>query len=154
MTPRKCFIFDLDGTLADDSHRQHHMENGDWSQYFALCHADPLIAHIAECANALHAFGYRIVVISGRNEEVRAETLKWLEKNLKCAVDHVYLRRKGDFRANSTVKLEALAELRALGYEPLMVFDDQPQVCSMWRAAGVPCAQVKGAEDFQERLQK
>jgi hypothetical protein len=43
--------------------------------------------------------------------------------------------------------------LRASGFLPLMAFDDQPEICAMWRAAGVPCAQVKGAEDFEKYKQ-
>jgi phosphoglycolate phosphatase-like HAD superfamily hydrolase len=150
---RPCFIFDLDDTLADNTHRMHLMRAGQWEEYFAQCPADPLIAHVAECANALHAFGYAIIVISGRSESVRKETEAWLEKHLKCFVERTYLRPRGDFRKNSEVKLEALADLRAAGFAPLMAFDDQPETCAMWRLAGVPCAQVRGSEEFEEYKQ-
>jgi phosphoglycolate phosphatase-like HAD superfamily hydrolase len=147
---KKCFIFDLDDTLADNGHRMHLLRSGNWDLYYAQCKHDPVIVHVAEIANALHAFGYAIVAISGRSESVREETEAWLAKHLKCYFSMIYLRKVGDFRANSVVKLEALADLRSRGYEPLMAFDDQPATCAMWRAAGVPCAQVKGAEEFTE----
>lgn len=147
---KRCFIFDLDGTLADDSHRAHHMHAGDWDTYFARCVDDPPITGVVECAIALHAHGFAIVAISGRSESVRAETEAWLMKHV-CLFERVYLRPIGDFRKNSEVKLEALADLRTAGYEPLMVFDDQPQVCAMWQSAGLQCAQVKGIVDFEEK---
>ena len=145
---KKCFVFDLDDTLADNGHRMHLLRSGNWDLYYAQCKHDPVIVHVAEIANALHAFGYAIVIISGRSESTRADTDEWLEKGLKCFVEKVYLRPEGDFRPNSVVKLEALARLRAEGYEPLMAFDDQPATCEMWRSAGVPCAQVRSAEDY------
>jgi phosphoglycolate phosphatase-like HAD superfamily hydrolase len=148
MTSKKCFIFDLDDTLADNSHRMHMMQAGLWDEYFSACPHDPLIEHVAECANALHAYGYALVIISGRSENVREETEAWLTKHLKCYFSMIYLRKQNDFRANSVVKLEALADLRSRDFEPLMAFDDQPATCAMWRAAGVPCAQVRAAEEY------
>ncbi len=154
MTLKRCFIFDLDDTLADNSHRMHLLASGNWDLYYAQCKHDPVISHIAELANALHAFGYRIVIISGRCESTRADTEEWLKRSLACHVERLYLRPLNDRRPNATVKLEALAELRAAGYEPVMAFDDQPATCAMWRAAGVPCAQVKGTEEFQEYMRR
>lgn len=150
---KPCFIFDMDGTLADDGHRHEHMRNGDWDTYFSLCGEDPVIEHVAAIARALHAAGFTLIAITGRSDSVRAETVSWLERH-SIPVARVYTRKKGDVRNNSVMKLEALAELRASGLEPLMAFDDQPATCKMWRDAGVPCAQVKGAEDFIEYKQR
>lgn len=146
---RRCFIFDLDDTLADNAHRMEHLRQGDWDTYFSLCPHDPLIEHVAEVAKALNSFGYAIVIITGRNDSVKKETEDWLKQH-GLLVEKLYMRKKGDFRSNSVMKLEALAELRNAGYEPLMVFDDQPTSCKMWREAGVPCAQVKGNEHYEE----
>jgi phosphoglycolate phosphatase-like HAD superfamily hydrolase len=151
---KKCFIFDFDDTLADNTHRMPLLRSGNWDLYYAACRHDPVIRHVAEVANALHAFGYAIVIISGRSESTRADTDEWLERGLECFIEKLYLRPEGDFRPNSIVKLEALARLRAEGYEPLMAFDDQPQTCEMWRSAGVPCAQVKSEKDFVEYTQQ
>jgi len=143
--PRKCFIFDLDDTLADNTHRMHRMRAGRWDDYFAACPEDPPIVAVVECAIALHNRGFPIFIISGRSESVRKETEAWLMRHV-CLVERIYLRALGDFRSNSVVKLEALEDLRASGFLPLMAFDDQPATCEMWRRAGVPCAQVRSAE--------
>ena len=71
---KKCFVFDLDDTLADNGHRMHLLRSGNWDLYYAQCKHDPVIVHVAEIANALHAFGYAIVIISGRSESTRADT--------------------------------------------------------------------------------
>lgn len=148
---RRCVIFDLDGTLADDSHRREHMVNGDWDKYFSLCPGDTVIRPIAACAEAFHADGATIVVITGRSESVRRETLDWLaELRFFVDPDLVFMRPAGDFRKNSEVKLEALAKLRALGYDPQLAFDDQPATCKMWRDAGIMCCQVAGEDGFIE----
>ena len=54
----------------------------------------------------------------------------------------LYMRADGDFRSDDIIKAELLAKVRADGYEPIMAFDDRNQVVRMWRANGVPCAQV------------
>ena len=76
----KCFIFDLDGTLADDSHRAHFIASGtkDWDAYYAACPDDKPIEHTIQLAHDLHARGYKIVIITGRSETVRRETEDWL----------------------------------------------------------------------------
>lgn len=147
---KNCFIFDLDGTLADDTHRVHLLGNGQWDEYFARCPDDKAIEHIVQVADALAEYGFTIAIVTGRSETVREETLAWLRDALVYTPKIVIMRGKDDRRPNSEMKLAALAELRAKGYEVLMAFDDQPQTCAMWRSAGVPCAQVKGADEFVE----
>lgn len=147
---KNCFIFDLDGTLADDSHRVHLLANGQWDEYFARCPNDKAIEHIVQVANALSAFDFAIAIVTGRSETVREETLAWLGRALEYPVDELIMRGKDDRRPNSEMKLAALTDLRGKGYEVLMAFDDQPQTCAMWRNAGVPCAQVKGTDEFVE----
>lgn len=50
MTP--CYLFDIDGTIADISHRIHHIkgETKDWRSFFAACDGDLPILHIIELA--------------------------------------------------------------------------------------------------------
>lgn len=54
----------------------------------------------------------------------------------------LYMRKEGDHRPDFKVKRDLLAALKADGYEPIMAFDDRDQVVEMWRAEGIPCAQV------------
>lgn len=140
----ECFIFDLDGTLADGSHRIHHITTEgkpkDWDSYFAALMGDTLIAPIARLAHAV-ALCYDIVYVSGRPEEWQDETLEWLQVH-GLPNGALYMRKAGDRRDDNIIKIELLAELRADGYAPIMAFDDRKRVVTAWREAGICCAQV------------
>ena len=144
----KCYIFDLDGTLADDSHRWHHVQaTGDWDKYYAEASADKPITHVIEIAKALRVAGYSIVIITGRSESIRAETEQWLLQH-GVLFRELIMRKKSDRRRNSELKLEALEDLVLRGYLPLMVFEDLPAAVATYRRAGVPCAQVADPEEW------
>lgn len=141
----KAYIFDIDGTLADCSHRIHHIQATpkDWDSFFAGCHDDAPIPHIIELCQ--HLFwgneGISIVYVTGRSDQCRAETERWLE-NYDLPLGPLFMRKEGDHRDDDIIKIELLAQLRADGFEPIMAFDDRDRVVAAWRAAGIPCAQV------------
>ena len=89
----KCYIFDIDGTLADLTHRLHFIRDGkkDWNSFKHFCFADKPIPHMVElCRNLYWAARageshqqydgprWEIVLMSGRNECQRAATVEWL----------------------------------------------------------------------------
>lgn len=139
----RCYIFDIDGTIADLSHRLPHIqkEPKDWQSFFAACHDDAPIPHIIELARDLHCAGASIIYVSGRSDECRAATEAWLKDN-RLPLGKVYMRAEGDHRGDDQVKAELLAELLSHGHRPVMAFDDRDRVVKTWRTNGVPCAQV------------
>lgn len=141
MTP--CYLFDIDGTLADITHRLKHIqkEPKDWDSFFADCPDDRPIPHIIELAQDLMRAGKFVIFVSGRSDQVRLETLEWLYNNVGASRT-LYMRKAGDHRPDHIVKAELLDQIVADDYEPIMAFDDRNQVVEMWRAKGLPCAQV------------
>lgn len=140
----RCYIFDIDGTLADCSHRLHHIQKRpkDWQSFFADCYDDAPIPHMIGLAQTLRvASASQIVFVSGRSDECRSATETWLMNHLGFDAP-LYMRKAGDYRADDIIKTEILAELRADGFDPIMAFDDRNRVVAAWRAAGIPCAQV------------
>lgn len=140
----RCYLFDIDGTLADCSHRIHHITAApkDWDSFFALCHMDEPINHIIELARHLGlSAGIDIVYVSGRSSQCRAETMEWLARN-RLPHGPLYMRQQGDHRDDDIIKIELLTRLRGDGFDPIMAFDDRDRVVAAWRAAGIPCAQV------------
>lgn len=139
----QCYIFDIDGTLADCSHRLHHIQKQpkDWRSFFAECIADAPIEHICGLARNLWASGWSIVYVSGRSDECRELTSMWLHQN-ELPMGPLYMRKAGDYRNDDILKAELLAAVRADGWNPIMAFDDRDRVVATWRANGVPCAQV------------
>jgi hypothetical protein len=143
---KPCFVFDLDGTLANGDHRVHHIrdkEPKDWATYFSLCGDDEPIHHMIVILQAI-ASDLDVFIVSGRSDEVRSETMAWLREHtaMPFAVEDVYMRKAGDHRDDSVVKMEMLAEITARGYKVLVAFDDRDRVVAAWRKAGIPCLQV------------
>ncbi len=139
-----CYVFDIDGTIANGDHRLHHIqkEPKDWDAYLAACPGDTPFPHVWKLATDL-ARSTPVIYVSGRSDQVRSETLQWL---IACAFPDpngvLYMRKAGDHRPDYIIKMELLAEIRFDGFKPIMVFDDRDQVVKAWRGAGIPCAQV------------
>lgn len=138
----KCFLIDIDGTVANGDHRLHHIQKEPkaWDDYFLACGSDTPIAHMHTVVTALSEI-FSIVYVSGRSDMVRQQTIDWLDANgFPC--DALYMRKQGDHRNDDVLKIELLAQVRADGFEPIMAFDDRNRVVLAWRNAGIPCAQV------------
>lgn len=138
----RCYLFDIDGTLADCSHRLPHIqkEPKDWRAFFAGCEKDAPIRHVIDICHSL-ALKHPIVLVSGRSDECKAATATWLQRN-GVPYHELYMRQAGDHRDDDVLKSELLDKILADGYQPVMAFDDRDRVVKMWRSRGVPCAQV------------
>lgn len=139
----RCYIFDIDGTIADLSHRLPHIQKDpkDWAGFFAAVADDSPIHHIIKLAIDVSLAGADVVYVSGRSDECRPATEAWLQRHA-LPLGPVYMRKAGDHRPDHQVKVELLEQLRAEGRNPIMAFDDRDTVVKMWRGLGVPCAQV------------
>ena len=139
----RCVIFDIDGTLANNLHRAHHLAPGkpkNWPAYDALMHLDEPVPQLVELARILHE-EYAIILCSGRKEIHREITRTWLTRH-NVAWDLLYMRQTTDFRPDAIVKSELLDQILASGYEPQFVVDDRNSVVEMWRKRGLVCLQV------------
>lgn len=150
---KKAIVFDIDGTLADNTHRLHFIqqEPKDWDSFFEECDKDGRINPIINILNILlQAYfvidkpSFEFVFCSARPERTRDKTKSWLRSNLFILDEdmHLYLRKDGDHRPDDVVKEELLAKMREDGYEPFLVFDDRQRVVDMWRRNGIQCCQV------------
>lgn len=145
-------IVDIDGTLADCTHRLHHIR-GDGSKkngpaFFDACGGDAPIKPVIDMVHSLRTgcptavpIGNRLIFCSGRPERTRAMTERWLlEQNFIRT--SLYMRADNDFREDSIIKRELLAKIRADGFDPVLAIDDRSRVVKMWREEGLVCAQV------------
>lgn len=136
-------IFDIDGTLANITHRRYHVEKKptDWPAFQKLAHLDTCFEPVAVVARSMGSMAHRIILCSGRIEEERPLTERWL---LKYQIPYIalYMRASKDYRADDVIKEEILARMRADGFRPELVFDDRDRVVAMWRRNGIICAQV------------
>lgn len=147
---KSCVLFDLDGTLANLSHRLHYIKKGnrDWDSFFATVGEDSPIAEVIDVLDALwHRGQDTIFLVSGRSDVCREETIEWLEK-YDIPYDGLFMRAEGDYRPDTIVKQEILQEIRAMGWEPWLAVDDRQRLARMWRSEGLLCLQC---DDWEER---
>lgn len=140
------YIFDIDGTLADISHRLHFIteEAKDWDTFYKACVDDTPIFEVITVARALHEAGAIIVYSTGRSTLVYNETVEWLKKWRLPNPQRVYMRPDGDHQEDSVVKSTLLNMINAdYASEKLGgIFEDRQQVVDMYRARGIRVFQV------------
>lgn len=147
---RPLYIFDLDGTLADNKHREHFLGNKDdpdrWRRFFEACGKDEPIQPVISTMTWL-LMNAEVWVWSGRSAEVREVTEAWLgcyTALMSWEVRRVLrMRNEGDYTPDDELKRSWLREMSAADRSRLVaVFDDRQEVVDMWRSEGVPCFQV------------
>jgi predicted kinase len=140
----KTVLFDIDGTLADATHRLHHIKSKppNWDAFFAECVNDPVIEPIRDLAQTVAAQGYKIILVSGRTDKVRAQTEEWLAQH-GVPYQELHMRAEGDYRQDFVVKSQILDAILAEGNEIAFVVDDRPSVVAMWRERGLTCLQCR-----------
>lgn len=139
----KLLLCDIDGTVADLSHRRHFVANQpkNWKAFNATLHLDKPINDIIDIVNKVFWAGGKVVMCSGREEVYKAITKDWLWHNGVLFHD-IYMRAEKDFRDDGQVKRELLYQIRKDYGEPDLVLDDRDRVVKMWREEGVRCVQV------------
>lgn len=128
-----CYIFDLDGTLA----KMHGRNPYD----FTKVKTDVINKPVVDIYNSLSCQGFPMIVLSGRDEICRDDTIEWLRDN-NIKYDALIMREQGDNRKDSIVKEELYNRYIKDYYNVLSVFDDRNQVVDMWRSIGITCMQV------------
>jgi len=146
-------ICDLDGTLADLTHRLHYIKGAKkyWGVFHAQCVDDKPYEDVIEIVDTFRlgncgcAYPSKnLYILSGRNEVVRDETERWLEDNTPFTLNTTLVMRKvNDFRPDTEVKRDMVRELGLTPDNTLCVFDDRQCVVDMWREMGFRCLQVQ-----------
>jgi phosphoglycolate phosphatase-like HAD superfamily hydrolase len=151
---RPLAVFDIDGVLADVTHRLHHLDVGRWERFFTAAERDPLLD---EGANRLRAAqeDYDVLYLTGRPERNRRLTQRWLARH-GLPAGPLHMRPDGDHRPARYVKREVLREL-ARTREIASIIDDDPSVVALLEADGWPVELAtwlphsSTLEDAQER---
>jgi len=143
---KNLVIFDLDGTLADNSHRKHLVEGKkkDFDAFDAACVGDSPHKAVYETLWAFAERGFDIWIFSGRSDEYRTETIEWLAMNCVLGpVSEIKMRRAGDYTKDDQMKQQWYKAMSQHDKDRLLcVFDDRDRVVKMWRSLGVTCFQV------------
>lgn len=119
-----AIICDLDGTLA--------LLNGRNPYDASRCDEDVLNEPVAKVLRLFARNGYSIILLSGRENKYRVQTLKFLEK-YNIDFDSLLMRTTKDFRKDKIVKLELYNEYIKDNFDIEFVLDDRNSVVDMWR---------------------
>lgn len=149
-------IVDIDGTLADLTHRLHFLEKRDYDGFYGALGEDAPKRSVIDMVNLLYwsdpKYGKEnsILLCSGRPSNYKAETISWLKKH-KVFYSELYMRAAGDYRKDHIIKAELYEQMKAGGFDPKLVIDDRPSVIAMWREKGLDVLQVVGWDERGEK---
>jgi len=143
MITDKVYIFDLDGTIALNDHRQHFLEgdNKDWDAFFEACHNDEINEAIRSLMWAVNQYGYKIYIVTGRSKAVQAKTISWLRR-YSVPYDKLVMRPEDNYQSDDDLKPFMLHSILDRSDEVQAIFDDRNSVVEMWRDNGYQCFHV------------
>lgn len=153
--PEKGFVIcDLDGTLCDIKHRLHFVqkpegEKKDWKGFFSGISEDSVNEKVREMLeDAQKHGGYEIAFVSGRPDDHREVTERWLQRHV-LPYSVLLMRRAGDKRPDTETKKDILdTYFLNNGYKVAYAIDDRPSVIRMWGENGISVVDVGDGVEF------
>lgn len=153
---RHRVIIDIDGTLADISHRLYRLNriraeglageeklaSPDWRAFAEAMDDDVPKFPIVALVRTLYSQGHEIIIMTGRYEKYRKRTIKWLNWHL-IPFDRLFMRPTGDNTQDALLKERFLYEDFGGPGGILFAVDDRQRVVDMWRRNGVTCLQCQ-----------
>ena len=133
---RKIILCDIDGTIANNDHRQHFLEGKkDWDGFFSELINDKPIFPIINKVIEEHNTGKDIVFLTGRPEKYRSLTTEWLKKYFDFEI-RLLMRKKND-RRNKLIIKEELVEEQFKYNEIKLIIDNDKELINMWKGKKV-----------------
>ena len=138
----KAIVVDIDGTMANVNHRLHHIhkENKDWNSFHSESENDKINLWCKELVSAMHLLNYKILFLTGRDDQYFDITKAWLGKH-QIPFDDIFMRKNGDFRHDTIIKRELYESFIKDTHDVLFVIEDRASVVDMWRQLGITCLQ-------------
>lgn len=122
---QEAIIVDIDGTLA-------HMWNRSPFDETKVLDDRPSPEVILSVLAEKNYLGRTVIIMSGRHESCRENTIAWLEKH-NIPYDFLFMRGAEDNRGDDIVKYELYMQHVYGKFETVKVFDDRTRVVNMWR---------------------
>ncbi len=134
MTSNKNIVIcDIDGTVANNDHRQHLLQGfKTWDKFFAHLSEDLPISEVIEFVINLHDEGKDVVFVTGRPARYEKSTRKWLEKYFNFEIK-LFMRKDQDNRNKIEIKKEIFLE----NFKPkdiFLVIDNDRDLIKMWQS--------------------
>lgn len=111
-------ILDIDRTVADNAHREHFLKETpkNWDAFFAPEHVikDGVLPEVTRVIQRLVDLKHTVVFLTGRTEDLRDVTTRWLLEKMAISVpdEHLIMRPKGNMLSAGEFKREHLQVFR------------------------------------------
>jgi hypothetical protein len=150
-------IFDIDGVLADCTHRLKYLESKDWKTFYKLVTHDKAIKSGFEIMKAAIKENGKdsIYFLTGRNRSAKTDTINWLSSKIwdECQCDfshlgvgwwykHLIMRGKEDYRKAAEYKVDKLSKLALKFDKPYVIYEDDPEIAEAYKNIGQDCVLV------------
>lgn len=151
---KKYVVCDIDGTIADATHRLHYVQNvnndpdwkKNWQKFFAECYKDRLRLDVSKILGEYREMGYPTIFVSARPEYLREVTENWLD-SFGLEYEGLLMRENKDSRQDDIVKQEILDKY--LNKDLIRCWiDDRPKVIRQIQSNGIKVINVGLGEDF------
>ena len=132
-------ILDLDSTIFNIDARLPHIlgKKKDWKKFRQnMYQLDRVFEPTVDIILGLLEKGYGLIILTGRSEVHRQETIEYLEE-LDIPTDWLIMRKKNDYTPSAEYKRKEYMKIMPTPIS--MVFDDHPKVIAMFREYGIPC---------------
>ena len=154
----KMIVTDLDGTLADVTHRLSFVKQPtkDWNGFFGAIPGDSLRTEVLSQVEEAYAVaeeeakGEKVykIIFSARPERTREVTEAWLEREgILSGFDALIMRPDGDSRQDDEMK-RLMYDRFLKRYDVLAIFDDRPRVIAVWKDLNLNVIDVGPGIDF------
>ena len=165
----KLFVFDLDGTLADLTHRLYLIQNPlrnensdeivekgpefikkyqnwkpDWPSFYRSSVNDSPKQWVIDLLNLVRKQG-EVLILSGRSDEVKGYTTDWLHDK-GVLYDYLVMREAGSHEPDDKLKATMLDDfLKDKDFKVQFIVDDRQRVINMWLEKGYQVLQIANA---------
>lgn len=143
---KTTIVMDLDGTLFDATHRQHHAQAGEWHEFHGACSLDKPFEDTLALAHMAPRQGYGLIYLTGRNDMYRSVTLNKLMKH-DCPIGPLLMRPDKNFESDVIVKPRLLGQyfgsIKRATESVLCILEDRQAMTDEWRRLGFRCWQVQ-----------
>lgn len=145
-----AIIVDIDGTIADCSHRLHFIqwEKKDWEGFYQHLSDDKPKQGIIGLIKSVYYDednrwdNLQLIFVTGRSDKYFPITDTWLRRYFGMSFPLLLMRREWDFRQDYEIKKEIYENEIKDKYDVKYVFEDRDQVVKMYRELWLTVLQV------------
>ena len=132
----KIVLCDIDGTIANNDHRQHYLKGKkDWDGFFSELINDEPIFPIINKVIEEHNAGKNIIFLTGRPERYRKSTILWLKRYFNFDLE--ILMRKDTDRRDKLITKKEMFEQNFDKENIELIIDNDKDLLNMWREMNI-----------------